>query len=366
MEEAEVVAPDAAPAVETPAPEAPAAAQPAAPEAPKAPESRRDVLERAFKTPNNRGKHASLQPREQGKFAGPPQAKSEAPQVATDAPAAPVRPPLLKSLKRELEPHWNSAPPELLQAFAQREADFDKGAQTWKTKAEQADAVLKQFEPYQWMLQNEGATPQTAIAPLLQTAAILRTGTPAQKAQSVAQVMQQFGIPLDHIAAMFGQGNAPQPALDPHYNQLAQQVQSLAMAQRQQEQLQNQRALTVIEQFAADPANQHFAALQPKILALLQTPDLLGQDISYMSERERLALAYDTAVRLDPQLAAQSLAQQQAAQQQQLREKAQAAANAAKAAAVQVSGAPGAPLAQSANPNDRRSVIANALRAGSV
>ena len=354
MEEvAEAVAPDAAPVVEAPVTtDPPKTAEPAAPEVPKEPETRRDVLERAFKTPNNRGKHASLQPREAGKFAGPPQ---------TPQAEAPARPPLLKSLKKELEPHWNNAPPELLNAFAQREADFDKGAATWKTKAEQADAVLKQFEPYQWMLQNEGATPHTAIAPLLQTAAILRTGTPAQKAQSVAQVMQQFGIPLDHIAAMFGQGQSP--VMDPQYNQLAQQVQSLTQAQRQQEMMQNQRALTVIEQFSADPKNEHFQALQPHILALLQTPALLGQDVAFMSERERLQLAYDTAVRLDPTIAAQVAAQQQAAAQEQLRAKAQAAVSTAKAAAVQVRGAPGAPSQAVANPNDRRSVIANALRA---
>lgn len=340
----EVVAPDTA--VET-GEVKPVETPPA--EAAKPAESRRDVLERAFKSPSNRGKHASLQPREQGKFSGPP--------------AAPVeRPPLLKSLKKELEQHWNAAPPELLQAFAQRESDFEKGATSWKTKTEQADAVLKQFEPYQWMLQNEGATPQTAIAPLLQTAAILRTGTPAQKAQSVAQVMQQFGIPLEHIAAMFGHG-PQQPALDPQYNALAQQVQSLQMAQRQQEQMQNQRVLSVIEQFAADPKNTHFGALQPKILALLQSQDLLGQDLSGLSEREKLQLAYDTAVRLDPQISSQVAAQQQAQQQEQLRAKAQAAVSTAKAAAVQVKGAPGAPLQTTVNPNDRRSVIANAMRA---
>lgn len=324
------------------------------------PKDRRAVIAEAMKTPTNRGKHAAFQPREQGKFAGPP----ATPPVAEVVPK--VRPALLKSLKKDLEPHWNAAPTELLEAFTQREADFDKGITQYRTQAEQAAAVLDQFKPYEWMLRNEGATPQTAIAPLLQTAAILRTGTPAQKAQSVAQVMQQFGIPIEHIQAVFQPGGQQPAAMDPQYNHLAQQVQSLQQSwqqtQQQQEQMQNQRAMTVIQQFAADPKNVHFAQVQDKMLALLQTPQILGPDVQFMSEREKLTLAYDAAVRLDPTLAAQALAQQQAQAQAQQRQQAQAAANTAKAAAVQVKGAPGAPLAATVNTNDRRAVIANALR----
>lgn len=357
-----IIAPEApvpAPAaVESAAPPPAAAVTPAANAEPK---SRHDVIREAFsKPPTNRGKHAAFQPRAEGKFApGAPVIPPE------QAPAAPTRPALLKSLKKEIEPHWNAAPPELLNAFTQREADYEKGIAQYRTQAEQASAVLDQFRPYEWMLRNEGATPQTAIAPLLQTAAILRTGTPAQKAQSVAQVMQQFGIPVEHIQQLFGQqqNGAQPPVMDPQYNELAQQVHNLRQAQQQNEQQQNQRAMSVIEQFAADPAHQHFASLQPKMLALLQAPHLMGQDVQFMSEREKLKLAYDTALRLDPQLSAQATAQQQAAAAHQARATAQAAANTAKAAAVQVQGAPGAPLATAINPQDRRAVIANALRA---
>ena len=140
------------------------------------------------------------------------------------------------------------------------------------------------FEPYQWILRNEGATPQTAIAPLLQTAAILRTGSPAQKAQSVAQVMQQFGIPLEHIQQLFN-GEAPQQ--DNQYNQLVQQVQQLTQhisnSQHQQNQQNNLRVHGEIAKFAGNPAHAHFEALQPKMITLLENPGILG-DISNMTE----------------------------------------------------------------------------------
>ena len=354
-----------APAETTVSTETPVSAPATAPETPTAPaepvstepKSRADTIREALnKPPSQRGRHAAYQPREAGKFApGQPAVPAEA-----KTPEAHELP-LPKSLRREYEPHWNKTPAELRQAIIQREADFEKGASTWKAQTEQAAAILDQFRPYEWILKNEGTTPHQAIAPLLQTAAILRTGTPAQKAQAVAQTMQQFGIPLEHISAMMGQH--PQGAvMDPQYNQLAQQVQHLTQAQRQQEQQAAQRAMGVIEQFAADPANQHFQALQPRMLALLQSPDLLGQDIQFMSEREKLKLAYDTALRLDPAISAQVATQQQADAQRVAREKAQGAVNTAKAAAVQVQGAPGAPLATTVNSTDRRAVIANALR----
>jgi hypothetical protein len=170
-------------------------------------------------------------------------------------------------------------------------------------------------------------------------------------------MIQQFQIPLDQVASHFN-GQAPQPQ-DNHYNQLAQQVQQLTqhITQSQYEaQKQNEsRALSVIQQFAADPANAHFEAVQDRMLTLLQAPNILG-DTGLMSEREKLQLAYDTAIRLDPAISQQMFAQQQ----QNLQ--AQSQAQRAKAAAVQIKGAPSAGLTTALNQTDRRAVIANALR----
>jgi hypothetical protein len=344
--ENEVVAPDT---VETPAPETQAV------EAPQAePQSRADTIREALtKTPTNRGKHAASQPREGGKFAPKfPNAENQAPQMA-DKPRAEMP----KSLRLELKEHWEKAPAELQQAFAQRDADYEKGITSYKQRDAEARAITEQFAPYEWILRNEGSTPAQAIGPLLQTAALLRTGTPQQKSQAVAQMIQQFQIPLDQVAAYFG-GEAP-PQQDSHYNQLAQQVQQLTqhITQSQYEaQKQNEnRALSVIQQFASDPANAHFEAVQDRMLSLLQAPQVLG-DISHMSEREKLQVAYETAVRLDPQLAQSLFAQQQQsyAAQNQVQK--------ARQAAVQVRGAPGASVSGPVSQSDRRAVIANALR----
>ena len=342
--ENEVVAPDTP---EVPAPEAPAVSTP-----PAEPQSRADTIREALaKDPSNRGK--SSQPREQGKFA------SKFPTDQSQAPNTPDKPrvDMPKSLRLELKDHWEKAPPELQQAFAQRDADYEKGITQYKTRDAEARAITEQFAPYEWILRNEGSTPAQAIAPLLQTAALLRTGTPAQKSQAVAHMIQQFQIPLDQISAHFG-GNAPVQQ-DSHYNDLAQQVQQLTQhitqQQYQAQKTNENRALSVIQQFAGDPANMHFEAVSDRMLQLLQAPQVLG-DTSQMSEREKLQLAYDTAVRLDPQLAQSLYAQQQ--QQAQ----ASAQVQRARTAAVSVRGAPGGSVNPAINQHDRRAVIANALR----
>ena len=342
--ENEVVAPDTP---EVPVPEAAAVSTP-----PAEPQSRADTIREALaKDPSNRGK--SSQPREQGKFA------SKFPTDQSQAPNTPDKPrvDMPKSLRLELKDHWEKAPPELQQAFAQRDADYEKGITGYKTRDAEARAITEQFAPYEWILRNEGSTPAQAIAPLLQTAALLRTGTPAQKSQAVAHMIQQFQIPLDQISAHFG-GNAPVQQ-DSHYNDLAQQVQQLTQhitQQQYQAQKSNEnRALSVIQQFAGDPANMHFEAVSDRMLQLLQAPQVLG-DTSQMSEREKLQLAYDTAVRLDPQLAQSLYAQQQ--QQAQ----ASAQVQRARTAAVSVRGAPGGSVNPAINQHDRRAVIANALR----
>jgi len=137
--ENEVVAPDT---TETPAPETPAVETP---QASSEPQSRADTIREALtKTPTNRGKHAASQPREGGKFAPKfPTAETQAPQMA-DKPRAEMP----KSLRLELKEHWEKAPPELQQAFAQRDADYEKGISTYKQRDAEARAVTEQFAPY--------------------------------------------------------------------------------------------------------------------------------------------------------------------------------------------------------------------------
>ena len=86
------------------------------------------------------------------------------------------------------------------------------------------------------------------------------------------------------------------------------------------------------------------------MITLLENPGILG-DISNMTDGEKLKTAYDVALRLDDSIP-------QFAQQQNVVQQVQKA----KAAAIQVRGAPSSSASSAPNINDRRAVIANAIR----
>lgn len=310
------------------------------------PKDRAALIRDQFDKANNRGRHAAFQNRgDGGKFAA---GKVQSPVAQSE----PVEIPLPKSLKREYEQHWQQTPAELRKALAEREEAFNRGLERlteYKTQAEQAQEILREFEPYQWILRNEQTTPAKAVSALLRTAAVLRTGTPVEKAQAVAQVMQQYQIPMQTIAQM-ANGQA-MPMQDPYLSQLSQQIQQL-QAERQMERDQiasqtRQRALTEVERFAADPKNAHFEKVQDTMLALLQSPGVLGLS-EWASERDKLQAAYDAAIRLNPELAPQATQQRNI---QQVRR-----------AAVQVSGSPsGGTQPLPVDVKDRRALIKNAM-----
>lgn len=342
-----------------------AAATPVAPEVKQEPEqplSRRELLAREFKTPTERKPNGQFIPANRRQAAAPA-AQSQVPpekQVAAEI----KRLTMPKSLKKELQSHWDTAPMELVNAIAQREADHEKGVAPLLTMKQEHEALMKEFEPYQMLLKSVNATPKQVIGSLLQTAAILRTGTPYEKAMAVAQTMQQYGIPLEYLSQAFQQNPAQrganglpaQPAADPQLSELKQQLEQLQQSQQQQE---TSRAMAAIQEFAAKPEHKHFDAVQDRMLALLQSPHVLGPEFEGASEQAKLKLAYDAAIRMDPAVHQQVLAEQQAKQQQ-----AQQVIK-AKNAAVQVAGAPASGPTSKVDPRDRRALIQTLMQSQS-
>ncbi|HAM41749.1 MAG TPA: hypothetical protein DCP69_10565 [Candidatus Omnitrophica bacterium] len=123
--------------------------------------------------------------------------------MATATEPAIKAPQSWKPLARE---KWASIPAEVQAEVARREREvtttLQEVAKTRKEHAEFAQTVA----PYMGMIQAESSTPIQAVANLLQTAAALRTAPPAHKAQLVAQLVKQFGVPIDALdAALSGQ-----------------------------------------------------------------------------------------------------------------------------------------------------------------
>jgi len=316
-----------------------------------------------------RGQHAAFQPRQQGgKFAPgapkKPDGTAAAPQVAAqpgaDAGKTKERPALPKSWRKEMSETWGKLDPDTAAAIAaeaeRRDQDALRGVEQYKSQAQQAQDLLKVFEPFQAMLRAEGATPAAAIGELMKTAALLRTGSPASKATLVVKTMRQFGIPLEHIAHFYGQAQQP-VAFDPHISALAEQVQRLQSAyetDKQAAQTAEQAALTSeVEAFKAQPGHEYFEQLRPAMATMLRADPPLANSLQD---------AYDKALRLDPQLFQAASEKQRQEAERKEREEAAKRAQAARQRSVQVSGAPrSGPQTNATNPGDRRAVISAAL-----
>lgn len=244
--------------------------------------------------------------------------------------------PLPKWLKKELEGEWGKASPTLQQAFAKYGEDAGRGIDRYRTAAQAHEAMMSELAPYDQMIRAEGGTPQTAVRNLLQVAAQLRNGSPQDKAMLVARTMQQYGVPFEHVAQMFGSQQHSQSA----------------------DHMADQRAAAAIEAFAQQ-GRPGFDGLRPQIARLIQGGLVEGSD--HKSEMEILDAAYELALRMHPGVQQQMIAAERERAIQEERDKANRVARVSRAAAVQVSGAPGSASLPPVDPKDRRSAIRRAI-----
>jgi len=228
-----------------------------------------------------------------------------------------------KSLRKELaDKHWASLNPEIQQAWQERDASYERGIQRYKERAEAADRLESAFAPYQQTLAQVGATPEQAIQTLLGMDHILRAGAPAEKAALIAQLAQQFNVPLEHL-----------PQVGPLQQQLLQQAQQLHARDAQQSAVQAQQAQRELDTLTSEvirfsEGKEHFETVSQEMFAVL--PSITAQ-FPNATPQEKLQKAYDIAVNANPTARAAITAQQQAQAQAAARHK---AIEAKKASAV--------------------------------
>jgi hypothetical protein len=230
--------------------------------------------------------------------------------------------------KKEVADKWSTLPAEVQSEVERREADFHKGIEQYKGKAQFGESIERAIQPYASTLQALNITPDKAIAELMAADHRLRYGSPAEKQAYFSQLAQNYGVSLGEVAN--------QPQVDPNVNYLTQQVnqlqgwiqnQTLMGQQKEQESLTSE-----IAQFASDPSHSHFESVKGYMSALLQA-----------GQAQNLTDAYEQAIYANPQTRALILAEQQAKERNEITLKAQAAKN---AASINVRNRPSMPVSQ--------------------
>lgn len=157
----------------------------------------------------------------QGKFTGKEQTVVAPPSAVAPVPVAAIAAPAdWKPAARE---KWASLPREVQEEASRVHKEVKKILRDSTEHRKAAEAFQQVVAPYRALLQGE---PIQVVGNLLQTAAALQTGTPAQRAAVVAQVITGYGVDVEHLAAAL-EGKAPtqtqrQPAAfrDPRVDQL--------------------------------------------------------------------------------------------------------------------------------------------------
>lgn len=294
---------------------------------------------------------------EAGRFAKqeekPEPVKPDAAAVAPaeiQAPATPaVKPP--DGWTAEMKAIFATLDPKVQAEVSRRERELTAKITSADDERSFGRKLKEIASPYMATFNAEGATVEQGFQQFLNTAHILRQGTPQQKVQALMSVAQQFGVPLQNLIQQ-PQGNiVPHPAIETLQQRLD-RIERDNQAKENQRQQQEQQALqSEIEAFSSDPKHIHFETVKAHMGALLQGG--LAKDLQD---------AYDQACHAHPEIRASLTAVDLAAAEEKRIADQKAKAEAARKAAGSVTGGPGA-ATPPANVNGSVGSIEDDLRA---
>lgn len=285
----------------------------------------RDEPEQATETPEAPEEKAQRIRDEKGKFAAKETAQVAEP-AAIDQPSPP------NTWKKEAHQAWIKADPIIRAEVERREADFHRGIEQYKGKAQFGESIERAMAPYQDIMRSLGVTPDKAVGELMAADKRLRSGDISY----FVGLADAYKFDRAQLAQIFSGQRPQQQQIDPNLDAVQQRVRQLEgyiqqrtmMEQQQEEATLNSE----VSAFASDPSHSHFESVRDDMAALLQAG--VAKDLKD---------AYEQAIWRNPTVRAALLAQQQEKAKQEATQKAQAAK---KAASVNVTRRPSMPVSQ--------------------
>lgn len=198
-----------------------------------------------------------------------------------------------KTWTKEALEVWATIPERGQQEILKREEDFLKGIQQYKGLAEVGQRYDAVVEPYKPILAAEGVDPVQLMQSFAANHYLLTKGTPQQKIELAASMLQGYEIPLAELLNYIADTDIDLNPVDPNVAALQKEVGELrsfiTTAQRTSTEQINSRIDAEIEAFAADPAHPHFNELADDIHKLFAS-----------GMANTLAEAYEKAVFANP------------------------------------------------------------------
>jgi hypothetical protein len=265
------------------------------------------------------------------------------------------------SWKPDARAEWGKLSPRVQTEILKRETEVTQALNLSATARKFGQEFYNIIKPYEALIRGSGVTPMQAVNNLVQTAGSLMTGSKAQRAAIVAQLIATYDVDIPTLDATLAgkavpkeKGNSDEvlrlveERMKP-VNEFISTVQGRQQAS-QQELMQDVARET--NEFAEDPANEFFEDLRDEIADLLEVAARRGRKMTIKE-------AYDRACQSDPDVS------KVLAQRSEAARTAERAKNYDKSRRATVSTTPGIPggvgKAGGGAPVGRRAAIEQAL-----
>ena len=134
---------------------------------------------------------------------------------------------------------WSKTPKAMQEAIIKRERDFAVGIQKYAEGAKLAEQINSTLAPFHQYIAMNGGNTAEQVSTLFQTASQLQMGSPIQKAQTVANLISQFGVDIPELDRLLS-GSGPTPERQ-NQDYIQQQIEQALAPYRQREQQEQQR-----------------------------------------------------------------------------------------------------------------------------
>jgi len=197
-----------------------------------------------------------------------------------------------KGLSPAAREAWANTPEPVRAEIAKREKDFENGIQKYAQQARRAQAMDQALAPYSNLFAMNGG-PGNTLPGLLQTANSLQTGSEYVRAQTVASLIQQFGVPIATLADILEGKGAEQPQRTQQPDIQA-EIQKALQPLYQQQTMSKQAAIqSEIQQFASDPANEFYADVRGDMADIMDIAAKQGKPMTMKEAYQKACMLRD-------------------------------------------------------------------------
>jgi hypothetical protein len=211
------------------------------------------------------------------------------------------------SWKPEVREKFAKLSPEIKAEILRRETEIARAQNEAGASRKFQQEFSQTIRPFEALIAGSGVNPLQAVKNLMTTAASLQTGTPAQRANTVANIIKAYGVDIATLDSILA-GRQPKPGaapLDDIQRMIDQRLAPVQqyMSRAQQQEQARQQVLTAessqtIEQFANDPKNEYYEDVREDMADLLELAAQRGREMTLQEAYNRATLAHPTISKL--------------------------------------------------------------------